>query len=351
MIVCPSSPSVCCAVLVVLLGCPAPSQCSVCNSTGCYEHNSPPCWRCADGQSSAGCPLPENCGFAPVSCVGCMAGMAMPGCPYPDYCSAASSSSEECVMSMVFHSSSAVCVLLSGWYVSSGGQWLLLVLFVASLAGLREFLLVYRQHRARQRRLLRTEQRDNAALSPADKPAPMHSSSEPLSLSWPSSPARFFRPTERAVEQHDSRRSALLSSQPGVGTSPLLSQLPSTLSWSDVGSASVDSLNYLVSMSLAYVLMLLVMSYNVSLCVLVVLLSAVAHWSVNLCFTAWWRRDAQLRAARRISHARDSEADGVQHHHRQQRGGYVEVGAPPVVIEEVRAASDPCCGNVDGDFD
>ena len=276
--------------------------------------------------------------------------MAMPGCPYPEYCSVGSSSSAECVMSMVFHSSSSVCVLLSGWQVSGGAQWLLLVLFVAGLAGLREFMLVYRQHRARQRRLQQSELSDAAARanSHTAKSASLQPSSEPVSLSWPVSPSRASRRSDRVADSYEA-----LSS--GVETSSLLSkslaQLPSALSWSDVSSASVDSLIYLLSVTLAYLLMLLVMTYNVQLCVLVVLLSAGAHFAVNLSFTAWWRRDAQLRAARRITSARDSEAamgGTVQSlHQQQQRGGYVEVPAPPVVIEEVRAASDPCCGSVD----
>ena len=276
-----------------------------------------------------------------------MAGMSMPGCPYPQYCSGGAAS-EECVMSMVFHSSSTVCVLLSGWYVSSAAQWLLLALFVAALAAAREFLLVYRQHRARQRRLQHSEAREaNAPLSaksafstPAAAPS-SSSSSGPLSLSWPSSPAR--RPRWAGTDDDSaSRRSSLLP--PSVDASSL-STLPASLSWSDVSVAGVDSLIYLLSVTLAYVLMLLVMTYNLPLCALVVLLSAAAHLTVNLAFTACWRREAQLRAARRLS-----DADGehsLRAGQRQQRDGYVEVGAPPVLIEEVRAASDPCCGQVD----
>ena len=256
-------------------------------------------------------------------------------------------------MSMVFHSSSTVCVLLSGWYVSSALQWLVLALFVAALAGLREFMLVYRQHRARQRRLHQIELRE-AATHDTAKPAPTApSSSDPVSLSWPSSPVRSSR---RTADESNSHHFALLDS--GDDTSSALStslaRQPPALSWADVSNASVNSAIYLLSVLLAYVLMLLVMTYNVPLCALVVLLSAVAHLLVNLSFTAWWRRDAQLRLARRMNHARDGEADvnvGAQSQRRQQRGGYVEVGAPPVMVEEVRAASDPCCGNVDEAYD
>ena len=375
----------CCAAVllcvVCLSGCPDPSHCAVCNSTGCYEHNSPPCWRCADGQSSTDCPVPENCGFAPVRCDGCMAGMAMPGCPYPQLCAGgAAVAGDECVMSMVFHASSSTCVLLAGWHVSSAVQWLVLALFIAALAGVREFLLVYRQHRARQRRLHQLEARGAAAAAHLPikslSPPPPSSSSGPLSLSWPSSPARPYRRSgggsvsvSVSVSGRDrggddladsSHRSTLLSSdlEASALLASSLSALPGALSWSDVSGACVDSAIYLVSVTLAYVLMLLVMTYNVMLCALVVLLSAAAHLAVNLGFTAWWRRDAQTRAARLIKTERDTAAAGHgyadgdgegegRQQQQQQRGGYVAVGAPPVLVEEVRAVSDPCCGQVD----
>ena len=238
-------------------------------------------------------------------------------------------------MASVFQASSSVCVLLSGWYVSGAAQWLLLALFVAALAGAREFLVVYRQHRARHRRAAQSEaseaSRPVSAMLPATKKSTSSvvSLSEPLTGSshsvtgaaLPHSHVGFH--TDRFSDEYSASHSA---AQPSLSS---LSRLPSLLSSDDVGHAAVDSGVYLLTLALGYVLMLLVMTYNVPLCALVVLLSATAHFAVNLGFTARWRRDAYGRRQQ------------------QQSGGLVEVGAAPAVVDEVRAASDPCCGNFD----
>ena len=264
----------------------------------------PHCSGCVDGLPTAGCPTPEMCGFAPLQCVGCMQGMAMPGCPHPELCSAAaagsgSDGSDGCVVSMLFQSSSSVCLLLAAWYVSSPAQWMLLVLAVFALAAGREAVIANRQHVLRSRR--RERRRQLTALQPA----------------------------------------GAQKAQGGSLSSPLLPAQAALPSSSSVLEALYASVQYGAALCLAYLLMLMVMSFNVAVFVIVVLASAAAHLAVNLAFQLLWSRQQQQQqrpaeAAAAVGQPATGGSSALLPADSQQSGE-----------DELKAASDPCCGQVE----
>lgn len=376
---CGLQPTACkgCIVGKSTAGCPEPEWCTACsNLAKCPPHDTPPCWKCKLGESTRDCPDPTQCGLLPscvgcvvngstpgcpnatvcggkatfpclgcvagsvtkdcpdpswcgltpacfgcgtaitgnvgcpnpvacgatlsLPCVNCMEGMYMDTCPFPQLCPANGNSASSCPMSMAFSASSSVCVLLSSWYVQDAAQWVLLVLGVLALALTREFLVVYRQHNARVRRL----GSDNG-----DKAAPLlpnSYTSSHLSASTPSS---------------------------------------LRLSASTLSVTVADCAYYAVTVACAYLLMLLVMTYNVALFLLVVVLSAVAHLLIKVGFAAYWRSTTRGAVARNGGWS--NELPAMTPTATGTGGSYVT----PLPVDDVKAASDPCCADVDADLD
>ena len=290
-----------CVADSVTQGCPDPSWCNL----------APACFGCTTAiTGNVGCPNPVACGVAvSLPCINCMEGMYMDTCPFPQLCPAGGNSSAgSCPMSMAFSVSSSVCVLLSSWYVQDAAQWTLLVLGVLMLAVTREFFVVHRQHRARVRRLDSIDQTisatDNAqALSSDDHGA----GSERFHEAWPSSTRGAALPPLVPV--------ALLE----------------------------DCAYYAITVACAYLLMLLVMTYNVALFLLVVALSAVAHLVIKVAFVAYGRSATRGAVAGSSGWSKFTEGDPTATTDRS----YVA----PLSVDEVKAASDPCCADVDSDLE
>ena len=218
-------------------------------------------------------------------------------------------------MQMVFTSGPDVCVLLSSWHVHSAAQWTLLCLAVLAMATGREFLIAHRQHRSRARRLAQLDARKARALRTSASKAPAALTQALLQ--------------EEAVDGAvDEPRS----------TEMRTSAAQSVLSSGDVVVSAVDAAYYGVSLLLAYLLMLLVMTYHVGVIAAVVLASGVGHCVVGLAFTAAWRR--QRADARVEPGAEDAQQSAVS-------VGLVPVTGRLFMVDAVQPASDPCCANVD----
>ena len=300
----------------------------------------------------------------------------MPGCPYPEVCPSAGaggeagdgSSSLSCPMSMFFTSSSSVCVFLQSWRVHSALQWLLLAVSVLAMAVCREWCVASRQHRARQRRVQLLDRRRKRLLqlrlaeandqNPASKdPPPIAASSSsfssPLSagLSQPLMEDGVGGPLQVGAVDGSTCNSASL-------TSP--TSLWSSLSASDVWVGAGDGLSYALSLLLAYLLMLLVMTYNVAVLAIVVVASSLAHVAVSLHFTATWRRQRQSQTQTQTQTLTETEAQAeaeAEERRRRVREEEQVTGAQRLplcaatfhVDESLRAASDPCCNDLDID--
>ena len=281
----------------------------------------------------------------------------MDGCLYPDVCPAVAGSpadgsvSQSCPMSMFFTHSSDVCVLLQAWRVHSLVQWLLLAVAVLAVAVCRELLIAHRQHRARQRRAEQVEAKRRLVLqadvrshptkaqpSTSSSASSSSSSSTALAMGGLSSP---LMDDERRPWPHDALGSASTSAS-ASSSAPL--SLWSTLLWSDVWVSLCDGVSYALSLLLAYVLMLLVMTYNVALIGLVVLASSAAHVCVCLAFTALWRREVEERG-------RQAEAEALDTAGSAEAGGRLPVSTALLLVQQsseaLKAASDPCCNDLD----
>ena len=329
-----SFPCIRCVSASVSASCPDPSWCGLAPACfGCVSGSGsgggvgcpnlracasslPHCSGCINGLPTGGCPQPELCGFAPVQCSGCMAGMPMPGCPFPDVCPAApaggggtgGAGADGCVASMLFQSSSSVCLLLASWYVSSPAQWLLLVLAVFALAAAREAVIAHRQHSQRMRR--RSSRRRQLTTAPA--PVPKQQLQQPMLAAGPHS-------------------SPLLRSQPTPRSATLLSQLSSCPLWPAVSAA----VQYGLALSLAYLLMLMVMSFNVAVFLVVVLASAAAHLAVNAGYSLLWRTHAAAEAEAAAVGQPDAGNSALQPRWLQGSD------------DELKTAADPCCAQVE----
>lgn len=297
-------PCLSCVAGSITRDCPDPSWCNL----------APACFGCGTAiTGNVGCPNPVACGVAlSFPCVNCMEGMYMDTCPLPQLCPVGGNNSiGSCPMSMAFSASSSVCVLLSSWYVQNVAQWALLALGVLALALTREFFVVHRQHRARIRRLGSIGQTINKGTDTVN------------------------RGDKTSLLLSDSHISSHRSA-------PAPSSLRLNAFALSVGL--VDCAYYAVTVACAYLLMLLVMTYNVMLFLLVVALSAVAHLLINVAFAAYWR--SATRGAMARSGGWSDELTSVTPT-ATGSGSYVA----PLPVDEVKAASDPCCADIDVDLE
>ena len=238
------------------------------------------------------CPDPAACGYEPITtqCIDCMRGMPMPSCPHPDVCpdSAFPSNSASCMMQTVFETSNDVCVFLASWHVTSGGQWFALSIGVFLGALFREWLLVHRQHRARS-------QRRSGAKTQASLP----------------------------LGHMEKFASPLLDS---AAHSPALSP-PATQRHGDALNCLIGSGYYSLTLVLAYLLMLLIMTYNIAVFALVVISSALANFICSYGMLSYWRRHVVVR------HVDDGETVT------SANGGTDDM--------ETKLQQDPCCADLD----
>ena len=321
------------------MGCP--------NLAACASHLAN-CSGCEDGKPTRHCPEPGQCGFAPVSCINCMAGMPMDGCPYPEYCPTSSggtagnsSDAMSCPMEMFFTSSQSVCVFLSSWHVHSSLQWAVLVLSITVMALCRELLIAHRQHRDRQRRLDLSEKAEMTKVGEGGKTVGQRT--PPLTL--PTTTGPLARPLMEDGEEEGEE--ALAKTSNG---------LLSTLDGADLLYGGLDGVYYALTLLLAYLLMLLVMTYNVTVIAIVIVASTFAHVLVSLSFTAWWRREAEQRKRRNARRSRRAEEaatrEGVVGGGVQREGGNT-TAPPPYLLDELASAplptNDPCCADIDHD--
>ena len=245
------------------------------------------------------CPNPGACGYEPIttSCVDCMKGMSMPSCPRPESCpdSAFGSATSGCMMQSVFGTSSDLCVFLASWYVTSGGQWFALSLGIFLGALLREWLLVHRQHRARMKKRVNTNKKSSLSTSSTGSIGKLAS---PLLDSSSFSPLSPSRPTTTAYNGEDAINCLI-----GAGY-------------------------YLLTLVLAYLLMLLIMTYNVAVCALVVLSSALANFICSYGMLWYWR----TQTGSTVQH----EGDGNSPAHGNRADDM-----------DLKMQQDPCCADLD----
>lgn len=243
------------------------------------------------------CPDPGACGYGAMTtqCVDCMKGMSMPTCPRPESCpdSAFGSASDSCMMQSVFGTSSDVCIFLASWHVTSSGQWLALSLCIFLGALFREWLLVHRQHRARLNKRSDLRKKTSSPTSSIEKLA------SPLLDSSPFSPLSPARPT--ATSNHGE----------------------------DAVNCLIGAGYYLLTLVLAYLLMLLVMTYNVAVFVLVVLSSASANFICSYGMLWYWKRH---------------NVSTVQHN---DDGNNPASGSRASDDMDIKMQQDPCCADLE----
>ena len=190
-------------------------------------------------------------------------------------------------MQTVFETSDDVCVFLASWHVTSGGQWLALAVGVFLAALFREWLVAHRQHRARSQRRSGAKTQSSLPLGHMEKLA------SPLLDSSAHSPAPSF---------------------------------PATQGHGDALNCLTGSGYYLLTLALAYLLMLLVMTYNVAVFALVVMSSALANFICSYGMLWYWKRHA---VARHLDGETVAPANG---------------GTDDM---ETKLQQDPCCADLD----
>jgi hypothetical protein len=176
-------------------------------------------------------------------------------------------------MAMTFGFPSSVCVLFSSWDVHSAGSWAGVIFAIFGTALLREFIIVYRQERSFRRRL-------------------------------------------------NKKRQALSGNSSTSALSALFHQF-------------IDSLSYTISLGLAYLLMLVVMTYHGGLFISVVCLTGLANFICSYGLILYRRRYTKLEQSSEFSH-------GLLESSQTSAVNYV---SPPAI----RTAVDPCCADLDID--
>lgn len=302
-------------------GCPAPEHCH-------HNMTTPPCMDCMDGHAMPYCPNATQCqGEGPmppqpeedeIKCINCMPGMWMPDCPEPELCIG-----KACMMQMLFGAGTDTCMFLESWKVTDGAQWFGASMAILLLAILREFLSVWRVHghvvrvqEARLRRMQKNLQRAKEAASRAPGGAAAPSGSPSAS-------------TNTAPASGDSYMELAPSPTPAVRA-----REPSGV----VAQCAIDAVYYMLSLTLGYLLMLLVMTYNVWICLLVVGFCGLCHFAANALYQVRWRRAYVRDVGARIA---ECERRGGQLQ-RSGAGLIIEGGARPV-------SGDHCCDDLEFD--
>lgn len=367
-------PCVGCVPGVFRFGCPRADWCAQNQTTF-------PCIDCMSSMAMPLCPNATAClgaGTRPTptpptptpgpQCEGCMAGMAMPNCPNPDLCVLTSS----CTMLSVFGTSSSVCVFLADWGVSNAAQWVATFFGVLMLAFLREGLSVWRLHRNFSRKqednLRRMYARDSltaAKLGVAVAPSSLASSNPNAGSSVAQSGSSTIAMGGVVVKNGPFVAVNNPGANPIAATGSSSSQLhsltrdrmdsdyralppaspngprPLPRPESDIVLHFFDSFYYLLSLTLGYLLMLLVMSYNLWLCLLTVGCCFLAHFISNYVYFAWWRRK-KMHAVRSLVHEFvDAQKEGGRAN--IEAGGFViDADAPPT-------GGDHCCEDINYD--
>ena len=304
---------------------------------------------CMEGMAMPYCPNATACmGPGPVpppptpsglQCIDCMAGMAMPQCPFPELCDLSNS----CTMNMYFGVDSGFCVFLKEWRVSDAAQWAAAFFGILFLCFLREALTVWRVHQNMSQRqndrLRRMYARDPAtarrvgvdvrSLTSDSTPAPEPASSVALGSSK--------YPGVQRSEPLLNNASGV-ASESGPASSPaVLRSLPAA--HSETLLLLLESIYYLFSLVLAYLLMLLIMTYNVQICLLVVCGCAFAHFTCNLLYQRLVRRQS-VAAVRALT---------VEFQRAQREGGAVQQGdqADKIIAYAPPTGGDHCCDDID----
>lgn len=265
----------------------------------------------------------------------------MPQCPFPELCDL----STTCTMNMYFGVDSGFCVFLKEWRVSDAAQWAAAFFGVLLLCFLRESLTVWRVHQnmsqRQNERLRRMYARDPATarrlgvdVSSITAPSFAQEPSSSVSLA---SAQRYpgvqrSEPLLSGVGGPGSEGGAAVSSSSLAALRPLPSVHSETL-------LLLESVYYLFSLVLAYLLMLLIMTYNVQLCLLVVCGCAFAHFVCNLLYQRLVRRPA-VAAVRALT---------VEFQRAQRDAGVVQQGdqADKIIAYAPPTGGDHCCDDID----
>lgn len=279
-----------------------------------------------------------------LECIDCMDGMAMPQCPYPELCKdqdSNSTSSSSCMMQMTFGVSETTCLFFSEWNINNGGQWAGAFFTILALAMLREGLSVYRLHQH-----LTTKQEDNLrrlkrllTLRAASK----ENSPERTGLSSPQSGdiPLGSKPLLTAATVHSSPHDHQLQlNMAEVRVRARLLSLPPPSS--DFSLHMVDSLYYLASLILGYLLMLVIMTYNLYLCIMVVGSCFLCHFTWNYVYHTKWKK-TYLSEVRCVVAAYRAEHGVVQSAVQDPTGVIIDgAGVRPT-------SGDHCCDDINFD--
>jgi len=150
-------------------------------------------------------------------------------------CKSNDTKAEMCPMAMYFGTTKNVCVWLSSWHVTNGAQYAGAVIGILAMCALREWITAYRQKR---HQLKAAERRQKAGKD------------------------------QRLID----------SASSAVNASPR--NAPSAF------DVFVESSWYTLNVTIAYLLMLLIMTYNVGICVTIML----GLWAFNFIFTFFYSR-------------------------------------------------------------
>jgi copper transporter 1 len=221
-----------------------PVDCPGCMCDGKVCKPADGCNNCMDGMPMDGCPDPYKCGFQP-SCTNCTLGHPTLLCPSPDACLCPGGNPPQpptpCSMKMTFGWGVDVCILFDSWHATSGLQYFFAVVMIAVTCIARELLVGYRANVARSGR------------------------------------RRFTAKSTSA----NGNTELLLG---GVATSEASSVVVTKRAQRTTGERVCESALYALSVLLAYLIMLVVMSYNGGVFITVLMGSFAGHFIATM---AW----------------------------------------------------------------